>query len=296
MNLTRIQKMILGIGVILLGFALFLDSLGIVYFSVWDLWPLILLYIGYRQWMKDRRLSGGILFALGAIFALGEWFGIKSPVGFLIACGFIYFGFTLLRSRHSQHEEYHRSNSDGDPERFTASKYDQYKYRDYRFRKYKDGYQGSASYQKKSTNKWTESEDTFDTGWSEQEPIFTGPEYRSSLFGDFYLTQGRYELNDLHIWHGIGDVKIDLSRALIPDEETLLIINGWIGDVTIYVPVDLPVSVTVEVKIGDIEVFGHRQGGLQRHAKITSKEYPQATRKVKIIVSLLIGDIDVRYI
>jgi lia operon protein LiaF len=121
-------------------------------------------------------------------------------------------------------------------------------------------------------------------------------ESRSSLIGDYHLTSGRFELRQLHIWHGVGDVVIDLSRAIILEEEAFLFVNGWVGDVTIYVPADLPAAVSAEVTVGDLEVFGHRQGGLNRRVVMTAEQYDDAARKVKIIVSLIVGDVDVRYI
>jgi len=121
-------------------------------------------------------------------------------------------------------------------------------------------------------------------------------ETRSSLIGDFHLTSGRFELNHLHVWHGIGDVVIDLSRAVLMHEEAMLSVDGWIGDVTIYVPIDLAASVSAEVSVGDLEVFGHRQGGISRCIVVRSDHYDTAANKVLLRISLLVGDIKVKYI
>jgi lia operon protein LiaF len=126
--------------------------------------------------------------------------------------------------------------------------------------------------------------------------VFHAKQSHSSFIGDFYLTSGRFELQYLHIWHGIGDVRIDLSRAVLTEEEAILDIQALIGNVIIYVPIDLAVSVTASVSIGDLEVLGHHQGGISRQISIATRQYESAPRKVKIFVSLLIGDIDVRYI
>lgn len=150
----------------------------------------------------------------------------------------------------------------------------------------KDGYTGAGYAQKKSR---------MDPGY-QFGGILSPKESRSSLIGDFYLTSGRFELESLYIWNGIGDVVIDLSRALIQEEDAFLVVKGWVGDVTIYVPVDLPVSVSAEVTLGDLDVFGHRQGGVSRCVVMRSENFEQAPQKVNINISLLVGDIDVKYI
>ncbi|WP_165820796.1 cell wall-active antibiotics response protein LiaF [Pueribacillus theae] len=119
---------------------------------------------------------------------------------------------------------------------------------------------------------------------------------RRSLFGEFHMMNDRYELEDLTISHGIGDVKIDLTKAIIPAGETVLVVSGWIGDIDIYVPYDLDVSINASVTIGELEVFGNKQSGISRSLSKRTESYTSAEKKVKLILSLTIGDIDVRYL
>nr|WP_161798271.1 cell wall-active antibiotics response protein LiaF [Aneurinibacillus tyrosinisolvens] len=142
----------------------------------------------------------------------------------------------------------------------------------------------------------------------EEEPVFHSPETafhtysmgspqnKHSLIGNLFLTGGRWDLHDMNIWHGIGDVKIDLSRAHINEGETIIIINGWIGDIDIYVPYDLDISLTASVNFGDIDVFGNKQGGINRSMTLSTSGYRESGKRVRIVVSLLIGDIDVIYL
>ena len=53
-----------------------------------------------------------------------------------------------------------------------------------------------------------------------------------------------FELNDLNVSGFIGDVKIDLSKAMIPEGESTMTISGVIGNVDVYVPPDIEVSVS----------------------------------------------------
>ncbi|HEX7063733.1 MAG TPA: cell wall-active antibiotics response protein LiaF [Bacillales bacterium] len=125
---------------------------------------------------------------------------------------------------------------------------------------------------------------------------FKQPEFRSSLIGDFRLMNSRFELDDLNLSNFIGDVKIDLSKAIIPEGVSTLAISGFIGDVDIYVPYDLDVSVSTSVTVGNLDVLGHKQGGFNRQIFLATKDYPQSSRKVKISISVFIGDVDVRFL
>lgn len=130
----------------------------------------------------------------------------------------------------------------------------------------------------------------------EAESTYQTSNVKKIFIGEVHYTRSRFELEDLTIQHGIGDVKIDLTKAIIQDGETVVMINGWIGDIDIYVPYDLPVSVDVSVVLGDLEVFGKKEGGVNPQISIQTNGYNEAPKKVKLVLSLLIGDIDVRYL
>lgn len=268
MKHSRVNKMVAGLIIIAVGIGLFLDSLHLIDFNIFMLWPLVLIYFGMKLWSSARQIAGGILLALGAVFILNEWFNVNA-FELVFPALFIYLGYRLIRSRNYKEDKSLQKDPGGPilptppPASPTATA----------------EFSGGA----RETGSW-------------QGPIMRQTDSRSTLIGDFHLTSGRFELSNLHIWHGIGAVVIDLSRALVMEEETTLVVNGWIGDVTIYVPVDLPVAVNAEVTIGDLEVFGHRQGGMNRQVIMRSEHYDTAPRKVKMAISLFIGDVDVKYI
>ncbi|MGA9172980.1 MAG: cell wall-active antibiotics response protein LiaF [Thermoactinomyces sp.] len=120
------------------------------------------------------------------------------------------------------------------------------------------------------------------------------PFFLSSVIGHLYLIDRRYEFNDINVSYGICDVKIDLSKAIIPEGVNSIVISGLIGNVDIYVPDDLDVSIAATVGAGYLDVPGLKQGGAGRQVQLTTKGYEQSRRKMKISVSLLFGDIGVR--
>jgi predicted membrane protein len=97
----------------------------------------------------------------------------------------------------------------------------------------------------------------------------------------------------LHQGHLIGDIRLDLSQVQLEDGETPFELNALIGDITVLVPADLPVSVAAEVTVGDIRVFRQSADGLGRRLTYQSPGYDAAPRKVRIMAHLLVGDITV---
>ncbi|MED4752712.1 cell wall-active antibiotics response protein LiaF [Brevibacillus choshinensis] len=281
MKLSRVHKMLAGVLIILTGIGLFLDSLHIISFGLFDLWPMVLVYFGVRLWGQNKRIGGGILFCLGIIIALEMWFGIGIDDLFqlVIPILFVYFGFRLIRGKTREKEpRVGKKFTPGEGEDSAGAA----------MREERD-VPGPMS---EDPAKILEKENTAILHHGKSLP----KDSRSSLIGDFHLTSGRFELSHLQVWHGIGDVVIDLSRAMLMQEEAQLTVEGWIGDVTIYVPVDLPVSVSAELSVGDLEVFSNRQGGINRSIMIRSDHYDLAVHKVNLHISLLVGDIKVKYI
>lgn len=121
-------------------------------------------------------------------------------------------------------------------------------------------------------------------------------EYRSGFIGDVYLGQDAWELKPMNISHFIGDTKIDLTRAAIPYGETRLLISAFIGDVTILVPddIDLQVRVTSSVFIGELNVLDRHESGFARSMVSESSHYKDADKKLRVDVSLFIGDVVVK--
>ncbi len=117
-----------------------------------------------------------------------------------------------------------------------------------------------------------------------------------SLVGTVHLLDPEFPFQEIDLSCGITDVKIDLSRAIIPPGEHLITIRGLVGDVNIFVPYDLDVSVVATVAAGALNVMGVGRAGLGCRGLLTTARYAEAASKVKITVALAIGDVDVRYL
>ncbi|MBN6188181.1 cell wall-active antibiotics response protein [Aneurinibacillus sp. BA2021] len=265
---SRLLSYLLGITVIFAGIGILFDMMGLKDFNPAGLFPFLFLYFGLKSLQRGRRISGGFLLFIGLTSFLSYWLGIDPGrvIGLMLAVLFIYFGYRLIKGKSKEIEietTYAGSTTESaGPSAFSHTETEEIYGR-------KNG-------------------DTFTHMYS-----LHSPQHKHSLIGNLFLTGSRWELQNMNVWHGIGDVKIDLSRAHIPDGETVIIINGWIGDVDIYVPYDLAISLTATINLGDIDVFGNKQGGINRSMTLSTSGYLDASKRVRLVVSLLIGDIDV---
>ena len=121
------------------------------------------------------------------------------------------------------------------------------------------------------------------------------PLFQNLLFGQQKTPDHVYEWNDVNIQAGIGDTVIDLSYTVLPKDETVIFIRNVMGKVTIMIPYDVEVSVHHSVFFGSVKILDFKESSLMnRLLKVETAEYEQATQKVKIFTSMMIGDIEVK--
>jgi lia operon protein LiaF len=293
----RVFTYISGIMIIIIGLSILFSALGVSDMGPRIVVPFVFLLIGFRLMNKGRRFIGAFLLLLGFINFLNLiGYILNIHMGRLIGLSFsafiIYVGYRMIRKKKKEIEF-----TPGKPFPPSGIK------RPVRSRVEPSSFQPDPAAPQGAPRVSLKKEDE-----QEVPPVHDGvdapftsfslhsPQTKHSLIGNLFLTGSRWDLQDMNIWHGIGDVKIDLSRAYIHEGETVLFINGWVGDIDIYVPYDLNITLTANVNLGDIDVFGNKQGGFNRSTTLSTSGYKTATKKVRIIVSLLIGDIDVVYL
>ncbi|TCP18630.1 lia operon protein LiaF [Scopulibacillus darangshiensis] len=268
---------IIGYTIVVIGIMTFLGVIGLGAL----IGPFIFAAIGVYFLKKEHKWLGYFCLILAALMLVGNVFEavFRIPIGgILIAALFIYFGYRLVKGK---------SNPDLDDiapkKRSRGVK--------------KEDIRDNNDWIDEEVEKLNEEQKINEDSHTDGPDIrIKSPEFRGSLIGDLRLINHRFELKDMSLSYGIGDNKIDLSKAIIPEGESTIVISGLIGDVDIYVPYDLDVSVSASVTIGNLEVLGYKQGGLNRQINLETKGYDQAVRKVKIAVSIFVGDIDVRFL
>lgn len=124
----------------------------------------------------------------------------------------------------------------------------------------------------------------------------TDPLFKNMLAGKLYSSEAVYELDDINIQYGFGDIRLDLTRALIPEGETVILVRGLVGNVQIYVPYDVEVSIQTSMLLGKLNGLENSRNVFNHTQKYQTEDYKMASRRIKILTSLLIGDIEVKNI
>ena len=122
------------------------------------------------------------------------------------------------------------------------------------------------------------------------------PFFKNMLAGEMRNINEVYELDDINIQYGFGDIHLDLTHAMVPAGETVILIRGFVGNIRLYIPYDIDLSIHTSTLIGKIDILEDKKTSVNLTQKYQTKEYQSSNRKIKIVTSLLIGDIEVKNI
>lgn len=132
---------------------------------------------------------------------------------------------------------------------------------------------------------------------SREEIISREPMFKNVMFGDQKTPEHTYEWEDINIQTWIGDTVIDLSYTVLPKGETVIFIRNIIGKVQILVPYDIEVSVNHSVMVGNVDILHfHGSKMFNQNIHVQTADYERPEQKIKIITSVMVGDIEVRRI
>ncbi|MFD2045104.1 cell wall-active antibiotics response protein LiaF [Ornithinibacillus salinisoli] len=128
--------------------------------------------------------------------------------------------------------------------------------------------------------------------------VIKQPLFHHKIFDDQQTDQTAYQWRDINIHGGFGDRIIDLSNTVLPNDTAVVSIRHFVGNVEIYVPYE------VEVSIHHSSIFGRAHILGKHHLKIMNESLIYQTEKydttslprVKIITSIVSGDIEVKRI
>ncbi|KAB7672503.1 cell wall-active antibiotics response protein LiaF [Bacillus sp. B1-b2] len=106
-----------------------------------------------------------------------------------------------------------------------------------------------------------------------------------------------YEWDDINIQCGLNNTKIDLSYTVLPEGETVIWIRNIIGDVKLYIPYDMEVSINHSTIFGSYRILGHADNHLVNHnVTVKTPDYNKANTRVKIVTSFVVGKLEVKRI
>lgn len=103
-----------------------------------------------------------------------------------------------------------------------------------------------------------------------------------------------WTLRNTCMWHILGEIDIDLSLAIMEGKDNMLMFQGIVGDIDLSVFDDYGVEIEAFVLFGQVELGQERDTGIMNRVYWKSPDYDLREQKVKIMLSYLVGDIDIK--
>ncbi|MCR6095652.1 cell wall-active antibiotics response protein [Salipaludibacillus agaradhaerens] len=128
------------------------------------------------------------------------------------------------------------------------------------------------------------------------EIVTSKPLFQHRFLGDQQTEDMPYQWRDINIHGGIGDRIIDLSNTVIQDD-AIISIRHLFGNIKIYVPYEIEVSVHHSTMFGNVSIFHKINKKMLNETLIYETEnFQQVKPGVKIVTSVFSGDVEVRRI
>lgn len=122
----------------------------------------------------------------------------------------------------------------------------------------------------------------------------TGSIHSSNVFGDLTLTVDAVDFSGGTVSNVFGDIRMDLSKAVIAEGESVLRVDGVFGTTNMTVPADIEYAVYANTVFGGVARNSDRHEGFSPRLEYQTPGYAHAPRKLRIIASQVFGDILVR--
>jgi lia operon protein LiaF len=116
----------------------------------------------------------------------------------------------------------------------------------------------------------------------------------STVFGDVELRLTSQDFKGGTVSTVFGDRRLDLTGGKVAEGEQKLKVSGVFGDSLVNLPAGLAYAVEVSTVFGTVRVSDQKSEGIARSLKYESPDYPSASRKLKIDLSGVFGDVEVR--
>lgn len=120
--------------------------------------------------------------------------------------------------------------------------------------------------------------------------------YRNKWIGDDFVGKDIFEWEDYNYQKIMGDTFFDLGNTVLPIKENVILLRKGFGDTKLFIPKDVAISLDISIVLGklivDDEVFDMKN----ETVKWQAKNYESALRKIKIVSSTLIGEVEVVYL
>jgi lia operon protein LiaF len=94
-------------------------------------------------------------------------------------------------------------------------------------------------------------------------------------------------------WNFVGDYKLDLSQANIPDGETNIIVNSFVNDVEIISPADAGLNVIARGFVLSTKIKGYKEDHIFSPMDYQSTDYSLQAKKVRISLTSFVSEVEI---
>ncbi|WP_179128525.1 cell wall-active antibiotics response protein LiaF [Marinilactibacillus piezotolerans] len=119
---------------------------------------------------------------------------------------------------------------------------------------------------------------------------------RNKWFGDHSIGKDIYEWEDVNFSKVLGDTVVDLGNTILPKKENIVMIRQGIGDIKLLIPEEAGVSLDVSLLLGKVKVDNDVLDLKNETLKWQSPAYAENSRNIKIVLNLLVGEVEVIFI
>ena len=126
---------------------------------------------------------------------------------------------------------------------------------------------------------------------SSTEPDTSLKRIRGVSIGKVTFKKQNWAVEPMDLYNMVGEYFIDFSKGFIPDRETPIRVRGWVGEVKMLIPEDVPVKIDAVIGVGEVKLFDYAQEQIKHVVAYKSDDYDQAIRKLNITIELKIGSV-----
>lgn len=112
----------------------------------------------------------------------------------------------------------------------------------------------------------------------------------------FEISRGidhRYEWDDINMVYLGGHSIIDLGNTLLPNQECVVMIRKLFGRTRIIVPKDIGLSLNMSALSGELILLSEHYHLVGENFRFESEDYRNTARRIKLVVSVAFGEVEV---
>ncbi|MGQ8874235.1 cell wall-active antibiotics response protein LiaF [Paenibacillus sp. TSA_86.1] len=116
---------------------------------------------------------------------------------------------------------------------------------------------------------------------------------KQNFMARYYWDQSSWRLRSMSLWHAIGEVNADLSLSIPEEKQTIVLLQGVMGNVHLILPEDYGVEIEASVLFGRINLLGEQDSGMMNQLIWRTPGYESSEHKVKFVISYIVGDLNI---